>query len=152
MNATAADASAAPDADASPPAPAAAAWEQALDAARTLLDAARGFAGALAALVASELRLARATLPLFIAGCVLLLVLALSAWVSLVALLGYAFYALTASLGAALLLLTASHALLLALCIGLLRRGLRLLTLPGTRAELGALLRAPPRRADRGAS
>lgn len=129
---------------AAPPEPAA--WERALDAARTLLDAVREFFGALAALIASELRLARATLPLFLAGCVLLLALALSAWMSLVALLGYAFFALTGSAGAALLLLTASHALLLALCIDLLRRGLRLLTLPGTRAELGALLRAPPRR------
>lgn len=126
-----------------PPEPAA--WEHALDAARTLLDAVREFFAALAALIASELRLARATLPLFLAGCVLLLVLALSAWVALVTLLGYAFYALTGSVGAALLLLTASHALLLALCIDLLRRSLRLLTLPGTRAELGALLRAPRR-------
>lgn len=104
-----------------------------------LLQALRRVATALAALLASEVRVLRASVAVVFLGSVALVAFSVSLWACAVALIGWAFVMATGSVGIALGLLVVLHLILVTgLWLGI-RRAIRQASFPATRHELRAL-------------
>lgn len=104
-----------------------------------LAQALRRVATALAALIASEARLLRASVTLVIIGAVALVALSVSLWACAVALIGWALFVATGSIGVALGVLVALHVVLVVGIWFAIKRALRQASFPATRHELRAL-------------
>lgn len=104
-----------------------------------MLQALRRIATALAALLASEVRVLRASVAVVFLGSVALVAFSVSLWACAVALIGWAFVMATGSVGIALGLLVVLHLILVTGIWLAIRRAIRQATFPATRNELRAL-------------
>lgn len=104
-----------------------------------LFAALRRVGVALAALVAAEVRLLRASAGLVLLGTVALVAFVISLWACIVALGGWALLVATGSAGSALGILVVLHVLLICACGWWLRRVIRRASFPAARSELRTL-------------
>jgi hypothetical protein len=104
-----------------------------------LVQALRRVATALAALVASEARVLRASVAVVFLGSVALVAFSVSLWACAVALIGWAFVKATGSVGIALGLLVVMHLVLVVAIWLAIKRAIHHASFPGTRTELRAL-------------
>lgn len=104
-----------------------------------LIQALRRVATALAALIASELRVLRASVAVVFLGSVALVAFSVSLWACAVALIGWAFVKATGSVGIALGLLVVMHLVLVTVLWLAIKRAIHHASFPATRAELRAL-------------
>lgn len=110
-----------------------------VDAGADMLQALRRVAMALAALLASEVRVLRASVAVVFLGSVALVAFSVSLWACAVALIGWAFAKATGSVGIALGLLVVLHLILVTGLWLAIRRAIRQATFPATRNELRVL-------------
>lgn len=110
-----------------------------LTAGADLVQALRRVATALTALIASELRVLRASVAVVFLGSVALVAFSVSLWACVVALIGWAFMKATGSVGIALGLLVVLHLILVTVIWTAIKRAIRHASFPATRVELHAL-------------
>ena len=104
-----------------------------------LIQSLRRVATALAALLASEVRVLRASVAVVFLGSVALVAFSVSLWACVVALIGWAFVKATGSVGIALGLLVVMHLILVAGLWFAIKRAIHHASFPATRTELRAL-------------
>lgn len=104
-----------------------------------MVQALRRVATALAALLASEVRVLRASVAVVFLGSVALVAFSVSLWACAVALIGWAFMKATGSVGIALGLLVVLHLILVTVLWLAIKRAIRHASFPATRTELRAL-------------
>ena len=104
-----------------------------------LFDALRRTLTALAALLAAEARVLRASVAMVFLGSIALVAFAVSLWACVVALLGWALAMATHSVGVALAILVVVHVVLVVALWLAIKRAIRNAGFPGTRSELRAL-------------
>jgi hypothetical protein len=104
-----------------------------------LLQALRRVATALAALLASEVRVLRASAAVVFLGSVALVAFSVSLWACAVALIGWAFVKATGSVGIALGLLVVLHLILVTGLWLAIKRAIHHASFPAVRTELRAL-------------
>lgn len=104
-----------------------------------LVQALRRVATALAALLASEMRVLRDSVAVVFLGSVALVAFSVSLWACVVALIGWAFMKATGSIGIALGLLVVLHLILVSVIWMAIKRAIRHASFPATRIELRAL-------------
>jgi hypothetical protein len=104
-----------------------------------LVQALRRVATALAALLASEVRVLRASVAVVFLGSVALVAFSVSLWACAVALIGWAFMKATGSIGIALGLLVVMHMILVTVLWLAIRRAIHQASFPATRTELRAV-------------
>jgi hypothetical protein len=104
-----------------------------------LFDAMRRTLTALAALLAAEARVLRASVAMVFLGSIALVAFAVSLWACVVALIGWALTLATHSPGIALAILVVVHLALMAVLWLAIKRAIRSASFPGTRSELRAL-------------
>lgn len=134
------------DADARPRASAptedaatAAAFGSVFAAGAELVRALRRVATALAALLASEARVLRASVAMVFLGSVALVAFSVSLWACAVALIGWLLVLATGSIGIALALLVVLHLVLVVAIWLAIKRAIHYASFPATRTELRAL-------------
>lgn len=110
-----------------------------LAAGAELLRALRRVATALAALLASEARVLRASVAVVFLGSVALVAFSVSLWACTVALIGWALVLATGSIGVALAILVALHLVLVVAIWLAIKRAIHHASFPATRTELRAL-------------
>ena len=103
------------------------------------MQALRRIATALAALLASEARVLRASVAMVFLGSVALVAFSVSLWACAVALIGWAFVKATGSVGIALGLLVVMHLILVVVIWLAIKRAIHHASFPATRTELRAL-------------
>ena len=118
---------------------AAPAFGAAFNAGADLVQALRRVATALAALLASEARVLRASVAMVFLGSVALVAFSVSLWACAVALIGWAFVKATGSVGIALGLLVVMHLILVVVIWLAIKRAIHHASFPATRTELRAL-------------
>lgn len=104
-----------------------------------LARALRRAATALAALLASEVRVSRASVAVVFLASVALVAFSVSLWACAVALIGWAFVKATGSVGIALGLLVVMHLILVTALWLAIKRAIHHASFPATRTELRAL-------------
>lgn len=104
-----------------------------------MLEALRRVVTALVALLASEVRVLRASAAVVFLGSVALVAFSVSLWACAVALIGWAFVKATGSVGIALGLLVVLHLILVTGLWLAIRRAIHHASFPATRTELRAL-------------
>lgn len=110
-----------------------------LTAGADMLQALRRVATALVALLASEVRVLRASVAVVFLGSVALVAFSVSLWACAVALIGWAFVKATGSVGIALGLLVVMHLILVVVIWLAIKRAIHHASFPATRTELRAL-------------
>lgn len=104
-----------------------------------LFAALRRVATALAALLAAEARVLRASVAMVFLGSVALVAFSVSLWACVVALIGWALVVATGSVGIALLILVVLHLILVVGIWLAIKRAIRHASFPALRTELRAL-------------
>ena len=104
-----------------------------------LFDALRRMATALAALLAAEARVLRASVAMVFLGSVALVAFSVSLWACVVALIGWALTMATHSIGVALVILVVLHLVLVVAIWFAIKRAIHHASFPATRTELRAL-------------
>lgn len=104
-----------------------------------LFGALRRVATALAALLAAEARVLRASIAVVFLASVALVAFSVSLWACVVALLGWALAVATGSVGIALVVLVVLHLILVAGLWFAIKRAIRQASFPATRTELRTL-------------
>lgn len=110
-----------------------------LTAGAGLFGALRRVATALAALLAAEARVLRASVAVVFLASVALVAFSVSLWACVVALIGWALAVATGSIGLALVILVVLHLILVAALWFAIKRAIRQASFPATRTELRAL-------------